>query len=853
MTTVRTTYLPQVSFTAAQIAPREVINRVAQPVAVTQAMLAADNAPLRVLYGRLVVGAQIVQALPYQGRLVLLCRWGKGPIDAIEQLTIDDAPAPASVTARHYLGGTHTPDPTLVAAWAAQGRSYADAPVGTAYSVLSIPPNLGYGFPRVAARLRGRKLYDDRSGLTVWSDNPALALADFARDTTGYGMGLTVESAGVIAAANACDALVGTEKRRLVGLALEEPQDCADWLEALRTYAGCMLDRSGDALKLIPDRPVAAVGTLSSAAGQIRALKSLTKRGMLNVPTVVRLTYTDTTTTPWRERTVTVKAPGVDSGALPWRESAVSLPGVQRLSQATREATERLNKFLLQDLRAEIEAFDDALVYEIGDVIYVSHPVGLDAKPLRIMGIGRAGPRPVLRLEEYDPAVYSDVVVTEPTWTDTTLPTPSSPPAPTALVLAEEGYTAQDGSTRTRIRATWAGVTYAFLRDYRITVRQGAAVLETLTAATPEARTAALQEGLNYQVDVQTISSAGVASGILSGALLVTGNTTPPPNVTAWVTALEAGGKVVLAWLPPAGVTRYRLKYGPTAGTYADATRIDDFDGTFREVSTIPAGTWRFYLVALSRAGLESATPLTRDITVTVDTNVLITEHTYGAPTLTSLTLMQPDRTAPGEYITDVGDGWGFGHADTNNATGTFADLATVAFAHPHTAGTSQYESESWDFGAITAGAWSLDATVTDLSGTATIELRLSDDNSTWTNHAWAGTPIQASGRYARVRIGTTGTIRIAAAVKAAVVVAKRRDANGGKVVTTSASGPTTVTLSGKYVLGAPLVSLRGNAAGSVRWDNLVTGAGTNSFDIYAFNAAGAQIAADVAWTFEGI
>lgn len=853
MTTVNVTYLPKVSFTAAQVAPRETINRVAQPVAVTQAMLAADNAPLRIIYGRVVVGGQLAQALPLNGRLVMLVRWGKAPIDAIEQVFMDDAPLPATVAVRHYLGGTHSPDPTMVAAWAAQGRSFADAPVGTAYSVLTVPPGLGFGFPRITARVRGRKLYDDRTGLTVWSDNPALVVADFARDTTGYGMGLTVESAGVIAAANACDALVGTEKRRLIGLALEEPQDCADWLEALRTYAGCMLDRSGDALRMVPDRPVDAVGTLASADGQIRQLRSLTKRGMLNVPTVVRITYTDTTTTPWRERTVTVKAPGVDSGALPWRESAVSLPGVQRLSQATREATERLNKFLLQDLRAEIEAFDDALVYEIGDVIYVSHPVGLDAKPMRIMGIGRAGPRPVLRLEEYDPAVYSDVVVTEPTWTDTTLPTPSSPPAPTALVLAEEGYTAQDGSTRTRIRATWAGVTYAFLRDYRITVRQGAAVLETLTAATPEARTAALQEGLNYQIDVQTISSAGVASGILSGALLVTGNTTPPPNVTAWVTALEAGGKVVLAWLPPAGVTRYRLKYGPTAGTYADATRIDDFDGTFREVSTIPAGTWRFYLVALSRAGLESATPLTRDITVTVDTNVLITEHTYGAPTLTSLTLTQPDRTAPGEYITDFGDGWGFGHADTNNATGTFADLATVAFAHPHTAGTSQYESESWDFGAITAGAWSIDATVTDLSGTATIELRLSDDNSTWTDHAWAGTPIQASGRYARVRIGTTGTMRIAAAVKAAVVVAKRRDANGGTVITTSASGPTTVTLSGKYVLGAPLVSLRGSAAGSVRWDNLVTGAGVNSFDIYAFNAAGAQIAADVAWTFEGI
>ena len=855
MSTVRTTYLPQVTFTAAQLAPRDTLVRTAQPVAETLATLAADNAPLRVLYGRVLVGAQVVQALAYQGKLVLVCRWGKAPIDAIEQVFIDDAAAPASVTVRHYLGGPHAPDATLVAAWAAQSppRTYADAPQGTAYSVLVIPPGLGYGFPRVSARIRGRKLYDDRTGLTVWSDNPALAVADFARDTTGYGMGLTVDSSSVIAAANACDELVVGEKRRTFGLAIEEPQDCGDWLDTLRTYAGCLIDRSGDALRLIPDRPAAVAGTLDSAAGQIRALRSLKKRGLRNVPTVMTVIYTDTTTTPWREARVTVKAAGVDSGAVDWRPSDVPLPGIQRRSQAVREATERLNHLTLEDLTCEVEAFDEALVYEIGDILQITHPVGLDGKRFRILGIGRAASRPVFRLVEYDPAVYSNAIVDEPTWTDTTLPTPSSPPAPTALVLAEEGYTTADGATHTRIRATWGGVTYAFLRDYRITVRQGAAVLATLTSATAEARTGALQEGLNYQIDVQTISTAGIASAVLSAALMVTGAGTPPPNVTSWITALEAGGRVILSWLAPAGVTRFRLAYGPTAGSYATATRIDDFDGSYREITTIPAGTWRFYLVALSRAGLESAVPLTRDITVTLDSNVLITEHTFTTPTLTNLTANQPDRTAPGWYITDFGDGIGFGHADTNNSTGTFADLATTVFAHPHTAGTSTFETESWDFGAITAGAWAIDVDVTDLAGTATVELRLSDNGSSWTDHAWTGTPVQASGRFLRARVSTSGTMQVGQGARASVVVAKRRDPNGGKVVTTSASGPTTVTLAGKYVLGAPLVSLRGSAAGSVRWDNLTLGTGTNSFDIYAFDAGGSQIAADVAWTFEGI
>lgn len=61
------------------------------------------------------------------------------------------------------------------------------------------------GIPDINVLMKGRKLYDQRTGLTAWSNNPALVIYDY----------LTSEMCGVpasdlsvshyIAAANACD------------------------------------------------------------------------------------------------------------------------------------------------------------------------------------------------------------------------------------------------------------------------------------------------------------------------------------------------------------------------------------------------------------------------------------------------------------------------------------------------------------------------------------------------------------------------------------------------------------------------------------------------------------------------
>lgn len=69
----------------------------------------------------------------------------------------------------------------------------------------------GGGFPRVSAIIKGKKVYDPRSGNTAWSDNPALCVRDYIADTT-YGLKATNDEiddttglGGFAAAANTCE------------------------------------------------------------------------------------------------------------------------------------------------------------------------------------------------------------------------------------------------------------------------------------------------------------------------------------------------------------------------------------------------------------------------------------------------------------------------------------------------------------------------------------------------------------------------------------------------------------------------------------------------------------------------
>ncbi len=91
------------------------------------------------------------------------------------------------------------------------------------------------------------------------------------------------------------------------------------------------------------------------------------------IPTVVRVRYTDTSELVWRERSVTEAVTGVSSGLVERRESPVKLPGVQRDTQAKREALERLQKHQRATTQITFQLPDEFIDVAIGDVLAITH------------------------------------------------------------------------------------------------------------------------------------------------------------------------------------------------------------------------------------------------------------------------------------------------------------------------------------------------------------------------------------------------------------------------------------------------------------------------------------------------
>jgi len=107
------------------------------------------------------------------------------------------------------------------------------------------------GTPNISAIVKGRKIYDPRTTLTVWSDNAALCVLNYL--ISDIGLGASIEEIDVnsfIAAANICDEIVATldatEKRYTCNGVVDLTDNPRDILEnMLGSCAGFLVHTSG--------------------------------------------------------------------------------------------------------------------------------------------------------------------------------------------------------------------------------------------------------------------------------------------------------------------------------------------------------------------------------------------------------------------------------------------------------------------------------------------------------------------------------------------------------------------------------------------------------------------------------
>jgi len=243
---------------------------------ISNGTFAANNTAIPIVYGReRLFGQPFV--IHVQGKFLYVAYgFCEGVIDSYEKILIDGIDvndgdegfllnSGAKVTS--YIGtATQTVDGDLSTAV----PNYNDPNPFLAYVVVKAPQDSTSGFPKVEAIIKGLKVYDPRldstqttlvpagsgshraNDSTTWaySDNPALAFADFATQQVGW----PIAWQGVVDVANDADTMIGGEKRRELGLALVRPSKAEQWTKAWRIYMSAFIAWEGNELRLIPDK-----------------------------------------------------------------------------------------------------------------------------------------------------------------------------------------------------------------------------------------------------------------------------------------------------------------------------------------------------------------------------------------------------------------------------------------------------------------------------------------------------------------------------------------------------------------------------------------------------------------------
>ena len=372
--------------------------------------LSARGALLPVLYGRRDVPGLMMTTpvvMSPSGNLLVAFAWCFGEVDAIEAVYINDTLVTNSgggdtFTITNYLGTpTQAVDPLLqlnIAGYndrvrvAIPGGGF----IGVAYSVIRIPAGKISGFPRVRAVIRGRKVYDPRTGLTAYSANSALCVGDLITNNV-FGLGRNV--IGLADCANWADSLlggVGGAFRARLALYIKEGRKAEQYLDLMCEYAECFYTYEGADLKLIPNAPV-DLDTVEVITADDILEGSLSIRGesSADTPTEIEVQYTEipvTATQPWAMTSLVVSLPGVDEGEVQRIPTSVPYEGVTSATEAVNKGNSRLAR-LQNRIVATWSTFDVGVLAQRGDVVKINIPEdGVDNLAVRITKVSMPEP-----------------------------------------------------------------------------------------------------------------------------------------------------------------------------------------------------------------------------------------------------------------------------------------------------------------------------------------------------------------------------------------------------------------------------------------------------------------------------
>ncbi len=598
-----------------------------------------------------------------------------------------------------------------------RGRTYA-------YLRLQKNPDLfPNGIPNIRFDLKGRKVYDPRTGLTAWTDNVALCIADYLTNAQ-FGLGAAyadeIDEDLLEAAANVCDESVtlaagGTQSRYTCNgsfLLSEQPKDILGRLQA--AMSGHIV-RSGGKWGIYAGawRTPTETFTEDDLRGAIRVTTRVSRRELFNrvkgvhaspvngyqpadFPAVTNTTYLaeDQNEPNWLD----VELPWTDSAAMAQRIAKIELERVRQ--QITVVMPCKLSALRVRPpdvvLVTNSKFGWSGKAFQVTELRLVTEQ-GEDGAPY--MGVD-------LVLRETAEAVYdwnSGEETTVDPAPDTNLPDPFYVAPPGAPVVAEQKYqTTGSAGVKSRAVISWPpspdGQAISHQLEYKLastglwTARQ---LVRGLTDVLDDLAPA------DYDFRVKGISNLGVAGPYSpTTRQQILGLTDPPADVSGF-SVIKSAGFGLAQWTrhPDLDVEingSIVIRHSPltTGATWADGIIVEEFSGG--QVSGIvPLMTGTYLAKARDSTGNYSTNAVsflaTEGMVTGFNTVATSTQHTAFSGVKTNVALdtdlggiKLDGSTLIDDMVTNIDDWLFIDGLGGISATGSYAfdatmDLSTVA------------------------------------------------------------------------------------------------------------------------------------------------------------------------------
>jgi hypothetical protein len=546
--------------------------------------------------------------------------------------------------------------------WPASKGLWTEAHKLSGYTYIVVTLNLFVerfqgGLPTITANVKGKKVYDPRTGATAYSRNPALCLADFLRSEEGYlASNDQIDQNALIVAANACDTAIynsstvaadrpnygGSVARYTCDGMFRSDQDRDSTRQQLEdTMAGYSLE-SGGVWRIL-------------AGAWTTPVLSLTDDDLLAPMTVVQTCNPGTARYNGAKGTyVNLTRNGVSEDFKQY-QNAVFRENDQKdkfldlvLPFTTAHArTHQIARVLVEQSRGGfvLQVHPKMLAWHLqpGDrIVLTSALYGFANKPFRVQDWTYSMSSPLsFQVIEDEEAFYdtADEVLRDPS-PNTNLPNPfllPQPPLDLTVRSGQEQMVQQGGTLVIRARVSWSASAEDSVRrggnvqvQWRTTTPVGDWQSVMLPGTATETFLLGLEVHGEYQVRVRFMTAYASSYWTMVTHTLQ-GASVKPGDVEGLSLAVEANG-VVARWSAPAGIDLLewgatRIFVGPTF-----ETAVERWTGKAltANIGWLPAGTVKVWAQHGNTQGVWGI-PISTTIDVASPAQPIVRGEVWGA------------------------------------------------------------------------------------------------------------------------------------------------------------------------------------------------------------------------------